>query len=416
MSGTNLFTAFGFVIVATTCLVGGLVRGETNEIDRVLRNAVNRGDVPGVVAMAATSDRIIYQGAFGKRCVQDDEEMTLDSVFRIASMTKPITSVAAMQLTEEGKLNLDTPVSKHIVQFANLQVFECIDLASNKLRFRPPSSTLTVKHLLTHTAGFGHPFWEPLLRDAETAGLLKASQYDQSPLLSDPGSSWRYGFSTIWLGRLVEAVREQPLDTVFEKHVFCPLNMKNTFFNVPPDRAPFLVTVHKRQNKAELLETPRVVPRPVSFFNGGGGLYSTAPDYIRFLRALLRGGELDGARVLKAETVALMGKNWIDDQEAGTMRTAMPEFSNDVDFFPGSVDRFGLGFLINGRPVVGGRSAGSLAWAGLFNTYFWLDPTQNICGVLMTQVFPFYDSGVVELLGNFEQAVYREVGKQAEVR
>jgi CubicO group peptidase (beta-lactamase class C family) len=182
--------------------------------------------------------------------------------------------------------------------------------------------------------------------------------------------------------------------------------MGDTHFNVPEDKWPRLVAAHVRQDNGGLKERHRASPSRVSFYNGGGGLSSTAADYTRFLRALLRGGELDGNRILKAETVVLMSQNHIGELEAGSMQTVMPRVSNDFDFFPGSVDRFGFGFLINSEPVEGGRAAGSLAWAGLHNTYSWIDPTNDTCGVLMTQVLPFYDAKVVELLCEFERAVY----------
>lgn len=337
--------------------------------------------------------------------------MTLDSVFRIASMTKPITSVAAMQLVEDGDLGLDVPVSKYIPSFAKLQVLEGFDETTGAPKLRPASKPVTLRHLLTHTSGFGYKFWNPLLREATTSGVIpnipgKADSFLQAPLVFDPGERWEYGINTEWLGRLIETVRGESLDEVFAKSVFRPLGMSDTHFNVPEGKWPRLVSVHVRQANGGLKERRRPSPARVTFYNGGGGLYSTAADYTQFLRTLLRGGELDGNRILKPDTVALMGQNHIGGLEAGRMLTVMPEVSNDFDFFPGSVDHFGFGFLINSKPVEGGRAAGSLAWAGLDNTYFWVDPTRDTCGVLMTQVLPFYDAKVVELLGEFERAVY----------
>ncbi len=390
----------------------GSQAAEQSEIDSVLREAVERGDVPGVVAMAATSEKIIYEAAYGKRFVGQSEEMTLDSVFWIASMTKPVTSVAAMQLVEEGHLSLDTPASQYLPGFAELQVLEGIDATTHKLQLRPPKRPVTARHLLTHAAGFGYEMWNPLLHDAMVAGMLPGIEepgdgFLKAPLVADPGEQWQYGISTNWLGRIVENVRGTDLDQALATHVFRPLRMDDTHFNLPASKVPRLVTLHARQNDGTLVETPRSTPALVTYFDGGGGLLSTAADYTRFLRALLRGGELDGVQILKADTVALMGKNQIGELEAGKMRTVMPQLSNDVDFFPGSANRFGLGFLINTQPVDGGRAAESLAWAGLFNTYFWVDPKQDVCGVLMTQILPFYDAKAIELLGQFERAVYK---------
>jgi CubicO group peptidase (beta-lactamase class C family) len=186
--------------------------------------------------------------------------------------------------------------------------------------------------------------------------------------------------------------------------------MRDTAFNLPASKVPRLVTVHTRQSDGSLKEKTRSSPAPVFCYSGGGGLFSTAPDYMRFLRALLRSGELDGVHILQADTVALMGRNHIGELEAGRMYTVMPEFSNNFDFCPCSRSGFGLGFLINSEPIPGGRAAGSLAWAGIFNTYFWLDPEQDVCGVLLTQVLPFYDARVVKLFKDFELAVYNRIG------
>ena len=404
--------AVAVAVVLNSC---GLQASESPEIDSILQEAVDRGDVPGVVAMAATSKRIVYQGAFGKRFAEANEDMTLDSIFRIASMTKPVTSVAAMRLVEEGVLSLETEVSQHIPNFANLQILVGIDTTSRELDLRPATKQVTLKHLLTHRAGFGYEFWNPLLRDSVAADRLPSIMKEgdgflQAPLICEPGERWCYGINTDWLGRLVETVRGQPLNEVLGAHLFRPLHMRDTDFDLPATKVPRLVTVHTRQSDGSLKEKTRANPAPVFFYSGGGGLFSTAPDYTRFLRALLRRGELDGVHILQADTVALMGRNHIGELEAGRMCTVMPEFSNNFDFFPGSSNGFGLGFLINSEPIPGGRAAGSLAWAGIFNTYFWLDCKQDVCGVLMTQVLPFYDARVVKLFKEFELAVYKRVG------
>lgn len=409
-------TATAAYWLCTCVLIASLGRdavlaGDVTRIDAVLKEAVARGDVPGVVAMAANSQGVIYQGAFGKRNVGQDEDMTVDTVFRIASMTKAVTSVAAMQLVEEGVLTLDTAVANHLPALADLQVLEAVDREGKQMQLRCCEKPVTVRQLLTHTAGFGYNFLNALLHEATEAGcfpsiLDKEDGFLDLPLVCDPGERWEYGISTDWLGRLVESARKITLDQVLEQHVLNPLRMTDTHFNLPAEKLPRLVTLHQRQADESLVETAREAPATVTFFSGGGGLCSTAPDYIRFLRALLRRGELDGSRILQPETVRLMGQNHIGELEAGRMKTAIPSFSNDFDFRPESVDRFGLGFLINGAPVAGGREAGSLAWAGIFNTYFWLDPQQDVCGVLMTQVLPFYDAKIIRLLEDFERAVY----------
>lgn len=382
--------------------------------DEILARAVERGDVFNVVAVAATADGILYQGAFGKRFVGSGDDVALNSIFRIASMTKAITSVAAMQLVEEGALSLDAPVAKYIPRFDELEVLEGFDPQTHEPQLRPPSTLVTVRQLLTHTSGFGYEIWNPLLREAvatkmipglfaEGDGLLTA------PLVFDPGSEWHYGINTDWLGHLVATVRGSPLDQVFAEKIFGPLGMRDTLFDLPPGDASRLVSALARQEDGSLTELPRETPPPASFLRGGDGLFSTASDYTQFLRALLGQGRVGDARILKPETVALMGQNHIGVLEAGTMCTFDPSLSNDFDPFPGSVDRFGLGFLINSEAVSGGRASGSLTWAGLYNTYFWIDHTQGVCGLFMTQVLPFYDGKVVEVFEAFERSIYSRI-------
>ena len=383
------------------------------EIDAVLQAAVDNGDVVGVVAMAATPDAVTYQGAFGKRDRTAETDMTLDSIFRIASMTKAVTSVAAMQLVEEGAVQLDEPVSSYIPGF-DPRVLEGLDEGKGGLRLRHPAMPVTVRQLLTHTAGFGYEMWNPLLRDAVARGLVPSlysggDGFLSAPLVFDPGSRWSYGISTDWLGRLVETVSGDTLEEVFRKRIFDPLRMNDTHFNLPPKKESRLATVYYRRQGGQLTDEGRRAPPVTTFFAGGHGLFSTAPDYSRFVQMLLNGGTLDDARILKPETVALMAENQIGDLEAGAMKTAMPEVSNDFDFFPGSTDRFGLGFLLNSDSVPGGRSAGSLAWAGMNNSYYWIDRDRGVVGVLMVQIRPFFDKRVVGLLENFERAVYNSL-------
>jgi methyl acetate hydrolase len=387
---------------------------DTSTIDSLLEDGVRRGDVRGVVAIAATRHETVYRGAFGRPFRDADENMRLDSVFRIASMTKAITCVAAMQLIEQGLVDLDAPVSEYIPSFSDLQVLEGLDETSRQARLRPPATPVTVRQLLSHTAGFGYEIWNPLLHQAVASGaapsiFASGGEYLQAPLLFDPGSQWQYGISTDWLGRLVEIVRGISLDRALMDEILTPLGMNDTHFNLPTDKVSRLVAQHARLGDGSLAEAPRETPPSVSFFRGGDGLYSTAVDYARFLQALLNGGEGDGTRILKEESVALMGRNQIGDLQAGALSTCDPRLSNSFDLLPDSEAAFGLGFLINQDPVTGGRASGSLAWAGLLNTFFWIDPASNICGVLMTQILPFYDAKVVALFDAFEREIYQEL-------
>jgi methyl acetate hydrolase len=379
------------------------------EIDQILRGAADAGTVPGVVAMAATRADIVYQGAFGRRAVPDVPPMTLDTVFRIASMTKAITATAAMQLVEQGRLSLDTPAANVVPGLAAPQVLEGFD-AAGKPMLRPARGAITLRRLLTHTAGFGYDIWnanleryhrETGLPAARTAKLASLG----APLTFDPGTRWQYGIGIDWAGRMVEAVSGLDLETYFRTHIFAPLAMADTSFLVRPHMQPRLATVHARTVSG--LQAVELDPNPPrEFFPGGGGLLATAGDYLTFLRMLLAGGSLNGATILRPETVAEMAQNHIGPLLVEPLHSVVPASSNDVELFPGTPKKWGLSFLINTAPVRGGRAAGSLAWAGLYNTYFWLDPTARVAAVILTQILPFGDRVVLDLLDRFEANLY----------
>ena len=364
-------------------------------IDQVLRAGADRHGVPAVAAMVATADNTTYTGACG--------HCTADSLFRIASMTKAITSVAAMQLVEQGKLQLDAPVSQHLPEFRALQVLEGFASDSGKPILRPASKPVTLRHLLTHTSGLAYDNWDAnLLRYA-----AHAPEGEIAPLMTDPGTRWEYGTSLDWTGRLVERVSGLSLEEYFQRHILQPLGMTDTSFILPPNKFDRLVDSWQRQHDGKLEILPRKQPQPPKAFNGGGGLYSTAADYVRFMQAILRKGQgQTGARILSAATVAQMTTNQVGTLSAGKMKTARPERSSDVDFHPGFTDGFGFGFLINSTAYAGGRSAGSLAWAGIQNTFYWIDPPRGICAVILMQFLPFCDSAAMAMLREFERAVY----------
>lgn len=374
----------------------------TAHVDAVLRTATTAGDLFDVVALAVNRDGVIYSGAFG---VAGDGEAPIqaDAVFRIASMTKPLTSVAAMQLVERGELALDEPAKTYLPELGRAQVLEQFDAEQGTYALRPPSSPITVRQLLTHTAGFGYAFTSETLRDFAP---VNREQDLVGPLLFDPGTSWWYGTSTGWVGRLVEAVSGQSLDAYLREHVFDPLGMPDTGFNVPEPDWSRTAQAGNRQPDGELVREPRQDPMTVTSFSGGGGLWSTAHDYGRFMRMWLNHGELDGHRVLSADTVVTMGANQVGPIAAGTIVSALPDQSNDFTPTAAGRGRFGLGFLINLDDQPGRRAAGSLAWAGLYNTYFWIDPASGVGGVILTQVLPFADPQVLGVVEAFERAIY----------
>jgi CubicO group peptidase (beta-lactamase class C family) len=378
-------------------------------IDAALSRAVETKEVPGVVAMAATDDGIIYEGAFGLRDLANGPAMTRDTVFRIASMTKAVTSVAAMQLVEEEKLQLDEPIDKIVPELTSPQVLEGFDMSGTP-HLRPAKRPITLRHLLTHTAGFAYEFWNPqLMRYIDVTGMpsLRTGKLAalRLPLVFDPGERWEYGINIDWVGRIVEAVSEQSLDAYFQAHIFAPLGMTDTGFVPSAEQVSRLVRMHRRGLDGGLepitMETPQR-----EFLSGGGGLLSTGRDYLAFLQMLLHQGRFNGARLLQPETVAQMAQNQIGDFEAGIMKTEMPELSNDVDLFPGIRCGHGLGYVINSQPGPNGRTAGSMTWAGIFNTYYWIDPQKRVTGAILTQILPFADVSAVRLYGEFERGVY----------
>lgn len=380
------------------------------QIDTTLRRATDTKEVPGVVAMAATDNGILYEGVFGTRDLGKGPAMTRDTVFRIASMTKAVTSVAAMQLVEQGKLKLNEPVPDIDPALSALQVLEGFD-ASGAPRLRPAKRPITLRHLLTHTAGFTYEVWDAnTQRYVKTTGMPSTASGKvaalRTPLAFDPGDRWLYGVNVDWAGRIVEATSGQPLDVYFREHILGPLGMNDTGFTTTPAQRARQASVHQRKSDGSLEPQPLETPFTPEYYAGGGGLYSTVPDYLNFLQMLLHGGSWNGARILSPETVALMGTNQIGDIEAGVLKTYVPTRSNDVDFFHGMPLRWGLAYMINLQPGPDGRSANSLTWAGIFNTYYWIDPSKHVTGVIMTQVLPFADQASVRLYGQFERGVY----------
>jgi CubicO group peptidase (beta-lactamase class C family) len=398
-------------LAAGLTVVAGSSSQSGNAIDQVLREAVEQKKAPGMVAMVANADGVIYQGAAGQQDTLKNVPMKVDAIFQIASMTKPVTSVAVMQLVESGRVKLDEPAATYLPELGQVQVLEEFDASTGKATLRPPKTPPTVRQLLTHTSGFAYEFFDARLHGyAATGAVPSAFRGDdgflKAPLMFDPGSRWEYGINTDWLGRLVEKVSGQTLEEYFGQHIFQPLGMTDTFFNVPAEKQARVVAVHQRQEDGSLLELPPQPVEPVKFFSGGGGLYSTAGDYLRFARMLLNGGKLGQKRILQASTVAEMSRNQIGDLPLVALESQMPQFAKNPIRIPGSPDKFGLGLAINTKAVEGGRSRGSLTWGGIFNTFFWVDPQRKTCAVILMQVLPFSDDGAMAVTEQFERAVY----------
>ena len=380
------------------------------QIDQVLRQKSEAKEIPGVVAIAATGKDVIYEGAFGKRDLSKSDPMTADSVFWIASMTKAVTSAGAMQLVEQGKLSLDEPIGKLLPDLAAVQVLDGFD-AKGEPQLRPAKKPITLRQLMTHTAGFAYDMWDgnlgKYLEKTGTPGIITCLNAAlKTPIMTDHGTRWEYGTNIDFVGKAVEAASGKKLDAYLRDNMFAPLGMSDTAFKISDDMRKRLVGMHARGEDGTLAAIPFELEQNPEFHMGGGGLYSTAADYIKFCQMILNKGKGNGNQVLKAETVATMGQNHIGELTVGKMTTALPMYTNDVDLYPDIVKKWGLSFLINTAKTPEGRSAGSLAWAGLANTYYWIDPSRDVCGVILTQLLPFADKHSLEAFAGFEKGIY----------
>lgn len=406
---TGLVFAMGIAVVAFAGTADAQNAAGIAALDASLRGAVERKDVPGVVALITDRKGVIYQGAFGVADVSSGRALNPDALFRIASMTKAVTSTALMQLVEQGRVSLDDPAEKYLPELAGLKVLEKFDAATGDYAVRPVTKKPTLRHFLTHTSGLAYAFTSAVWRDFKPRA---GETYPfGGPLLFEPGERWHYSTSTDVVGRLVEVVSGQTLEDYFRQHIFAPLKMEDTFYNVPDAKGPRLVAQQQRagdkMDGAVVLQAPQpglTVAQPI----GGGGLASTASDYGRFMRMVLNNGELDGVRVLKAETVALMSQNQIGAVSVPALKSALPR-SADFTFIADGRDKWGLGFLITVDQVAGKRSPGSLSWGGINNTFFWIDPTRGVGGVIMMQYLPFADAKALAVYDTFERGAYQLV-------
>ena len=371
-----------------------------------LNLAVARGDTPGLVAMVVDRNGELYSAAAGKLDVTANVPMQADSIFNIASMTKPVTSVAIMMLIEQGKLKLDDPVSKYLTGFDHLQVITKFNEADGTVETRPAKRVMTIRHLLTHTSGIGYAFSNPIV-----ARLQQGTQKMEweIPLLSEPGEKWNYSASTRVLGLVVEKITGTTLEEYYQEHIFKPLGMVDTSFAVAADKQSRVSAVASRVGTAlQQQARGQIASTAKPPYRGDGGLYSTAHDYGLFIRMLLNGGQLGPARILSAHSVQLMGQNQMGAVFVTEQQVGLPALTKPFPLGAGR-DKFGLGFQITAQSddTLKYRSAGSMSWAGLFNTEFWIDPKMHVGGILLMQYLPFYDDGAIRTLQKYEETVYR---------
>ena len=389
---------------ATTNLSSLFAAGDSTAVDEALRSGIARRRIPAVVGMVSSENKTLYAGAFGKRDASG-VPVRVDSIFAIASMTKAVTTVAALQLVEQGKVDLAEPIAGRLPQLANLEVLEGFD-AAGKPSLRPARTPATLRHLLTHTSGLCYDTWDGNMFRCTSANPA-TDPAKPGPLMFEPGTRWQYGQGVDWAGRLVEAISGTTLENYFQEKIFRPLGMEDTSYILPASKFERMVSRYHRQDGSDLKQDERKLPTPPTTFNGGGGLYSTAADYVRFMQLILNHGTgSNNVRILQPKTVESMMTNQIGHLTAGKMKSFKPNTSADVDIQPGHTEKWGLGFLINTTPYAGGRSAGSLAWAGLYNTFYWIDPKRRRCAVILMQYLPFVDKEAVGLLDDFERVVY----------
>jgi CubicO group peptidase (beta-lactamase class C family) len=380
----------------------------TDAIDAVLQAAVTSGAVPNVTAMIADREGTIYEGAAGSRVAGGEEPVSADTHYRIMSMTKMLATVAALQQVERGALDLDAPVERYCPEFGELQVLDGFD--GETPRLRPPASKATVKQLVTHTSGLGYWFFNAdLLRWEAATGtpnvLSGSTVIFGAPLVADPGTRFEYGINTDWLGKVLEAASGMTLDVAVKEGITGPLGMHETSFAPTDGQRDNLVPVHLRgEDGAWGASEIELHPEP-EYYAGGHGLYSTPRDYLRFQRALLGNGQVDGTRILQKATVEAAFTNQIGELDfPAAIGSADP--ASSLDFTVGPGYKWGYGLLLNTQDLPGRRRSGSGAWAGLCNTHFWVDPTSAVTGAVYTQTLPFVTPEVYQVYLDVETALY----------
>jgi methyl acetate hydrolase len=368
--------------------------------------AVSRGDVPGVVAIVVDRDKVLYHEAFGKMNDARNVPMVKDAIFNIASMTKAVTSVGVMQLVEQGKVGLDDDVSKFLPRLTSPQVFSKVDEQAGTYDTHPAKRSITIRQLLTHTSGIGYSWSDHGLAIAQKK--TGATNDSELPLVHEPGAQWTYGASTRVLGETIEKISGERIDAYLEAHILGPLGMRDTTYTVPQAKTVRVVTRHQKAN-GKIAEIPNPDPIPPTI-RGDGGLYSTATDYSRFVQMILNRGQLGGVRILKESTVAEMSKNQIGSVKVRLQPTADPLRSKPYPLGAGE-DVWGLGFQIAApkSPNPSMRSPGSMSWAGINNTFYWIDPQKQLGAVILMQMLPFYDEAALRVLQGFEERVYKNL-------
>lgn len=379
-------------------------------LDDLITAGVKNGHVPGVVAAMVDKDGLTYLGSAGERTIGTGDVMTTDTVGAIASMTKAITGAAVMQLVEQGHLDLDAPAETYCAELGTPRVLEGFDDSGQPI-LRDARSQVTLRNLLTHTSGYAYDFTDANLtkwHEATNTPRSLSRRFDslKTPLMFDPGTEWHYGVGIDWAGLILERVTKSTLGDYFAEHLLEPLGMVDTGFTCTPNMLERKAALHLRTPDSSFMSFQMPPPESPEFDSGGGGLFSTMTDYARFMRMILNDGELDGTRVLSAETVAQMATNQMGAVRVTGLKSANPAFFSDADIFPDTPKSWGLSFMINEESLPNGCPTGALMWCGAFNSYFWIDKTTGIAGCYLSQVLPFFDAGASGNFFDFQNAVY----------
>ena len=380
------------------------------KIDRVLVEA-SKNKVPAISAAIISSKEIIYKNSFGYSDLESKKPIAEDSVFRIASMTKAITSTCIMQLIEKGELSLQSKLRNFFPEVSGKKILKGFDSENNHI-YEETLNDINIKHLLTHTSGFAYEIWNENIKKLVEKGELSSAflgndEFLKAPLVFNPGTDWTYGIGIDWLGVLIEKISGVSLQKFMTENIFKPLGMKDTAYDINDNLRERLVKIYGRSDQ-EYFEIPFTDPEKSSFYSGGGQLVSTVDDYSLFLRIFLNGGLYKGKQIISKESVKIMSKNHTGETLMTELKTSEPEFSNDVNFFPSITKSWGLGFMINNEAIPDGRAKNSLAWAGLFNSYFWIDKKNDMAAIIMMQMLPFFEEKAVQTLTDFEAAIYKK--------
>ena len=381
---------------------------DSPKIDNILENAAQQ-KVPAVSAGVISKDEDIYKGHFGFKDLENKDPVDDNTLFRIASMTKAITSTCIYQLIDKDILSLDTNLKDFFPEISNKKVIQGFDDNDDPI-LSDVSNDITIGHLLTHTSGFAYEIWNESIAKLVEKGDLQSAfanndEFLKAPLVFEPGSDWEYGIGIDWLGVLIEKINECSLQEYMHTHIFEPLEMSNTSYDLDKNKHSSVAKVYGR-NDDEYFEMPFEVPEKSSFYSGGGNLISSLDDYSKFLRIFLNSGKGYQKQIISESSISSMLSSLNDELVMKKMLTQVPMLSNDVDFFPTSVKSWSPGFMVNHEDIRSGRPKNSSGWAGLFNSFFWIDPKNEIAALILMQMLPFSEEGCFTTLQEFESSIY----------